>query len=64
MERSRREVTVALISSLVGGGLSGYLLAYMPFGLMRFLLTAIIIFFMFSVVRYIDSLIIRYIDNH
>jgi uncharacterized membrane protein YfcA len=43
VKKNHEELLLIIIETIMGAFIAGYILAYMPFGLMRFILTILII---------------------
>jgi ABC-type iron transport system FetAB permease component len=50
LKQNHKELLLTIIETIIGEFIAGYVLAYMPFGLMRFILTILIILATFFVI--------------
>jgi uncharacterized membrane protein YeaQ/YmgE (transglycosylase-associated protein family) len=58
------ELILTIIKTIIGAYIAGYVLAHIPFGLKKFILTALIILTTFFIIDYIYMMLKRYIKRN
>lgn len=63
MKQKREAVVLAIIETIIGSFIAGYVLSFMSFGLLKFILTAVIIVATYFVIDNVYKMLKKYVNR-